>query len=441
MGLKMPVFAERLISQLASGAISTASLGMAEQAAIYRFCRGAVASKNRKIELEVAAGRSRVARRKQNELLRCLPARLLAAKAAHHKINSRRLIQPSTPTPFSEIWNLANNLLRNMSKPSFGSARLKPKQPTGFREVVMFELFDVARQKLVAMSLSPFVRLLPIQFALREGGGRSAACEELLRALIQAPASARIIHVDVRNFYGSISRQWLQEHVPLSAEIIQRVVFPDVLRWHLGLAHQNDEGTEERGRRSIPQGSAVSPIIAEFVMASILQAGADLLEGLRCFNYSDNLAVVGVLVPGDLDVTVFMERLAEVFRTHQAGPFQLRFVDVSTITRPFKFLGYHFQKTESGARAFLPEQTAFLKEFNFERDLLEAETIAKVSKIGHAACSYCAAFALWEGAAAMQAKILQIAAEQRARITRQTVRRLRARPLSIRTPRVAISAP
>jgi hypothetical protein len=432
----MPVFAERLISKLASGAISAASLGRSEQAAIYRHFRAAVRSKKAKIELEVAAGRTWVARRKQIELLRCLPARLLAAQAGNSIVVKRRLIRPSTPTPFSKIWNLANDLQRNMSKPSFGSARLKPKKPTGFREVVMFELFDVARQKLVAMSLRPFVRLLPVQFALR--GGRSVACEELLRALVQAPRNARIIHVDVRNFYGSISRQWLQENLPLSGSIMQRVAFPHVLRWHLGLAHQNDEGTEERGRWSIPQGSAVSPIIAEFVMASILQAGADLLEGLRCFNYSDNLAVIGVLVPGDLDVTVFMERLAEVFRTHQAGPFRLRPVDVSIVTRPFRFLGYHFQKTESGARAFLPERVAFLKEFQFERDLLEAETIAKVLKIGHAAHSYCAAFDLWEGAAAMQAKILQIAAGQRARITRQTVRRLRARPINIRRPGLRI---
>jgi RNA-directed DNA polymerase len=426
----MPVFAERLISQLVSGAISPASLRRAEQAAIYRYCRTAVCSKQTKIACEVAAGRTWVARRKQNELLRSLPARLLAAQAAFGKINKRRLIRPSTPTPFSEVWNLADHLRRNMSKPSFGLARLKPKA-TGFREIVMFDLFDVARQKLLAMSLRPFVRLHRMQFALR--GGRSVACEELLRALIQAPASARIIHIDVRNFYGSISRAWLQENLPLPASIIQGVVFPDVLRWHIGLAHLTDEGTEERGRWGIPQGSAVSSIIAEFVMASVLQAGADLLEGLSCFNYSDNLAVIGVLVPGNLDVTVFKERLSELFRSHQAGPFHLRFVDVSTITQPFKFLGYHFQKTERGARAFLPERVAFLKEMNFERDVLEAETIEKVFKLEHAARSYCAAFRLWEGGAAMQARMLQTASQQRAHLTRQIRQRLRVRPVRILT--------
>jgi hypothetical protein len=166
-------------------------------------------------------------------------------------------------------------------------------------------------------------------------------------------------------------------------------------------------------------------------MASVLQAGADLLEGLRCFNYSDNLAVIGVLVPSDLDVTVFMERLADVFRTHQAGPFLLRFVEVSTVTRPFRFLGYHFQKTANGARAFLPERVAFLREMNIERDLLEAETLAKVLKIEHAARSYCASFPLWEGMAAMQARILQICADQRVRLARQPVRCLRLRSPSL----------
>jgi RNA-directed DNA polymerase len=423
----MPVLAERLIVQLASRAIHPASLGRPEQAAIYGYCRRTVLTKQARIANEVAAGRNWVARRKQNELLSCLPARLLASVAAIRKINRRRLMR-APGIQFSEVWNLADDLRRNMSRPSFGSARLKPKA-TGLREVVMFELFDVARQKLIAMLLRPFVRLHPVQYALE--GGRSVACEELLKALIQAPANARIIHVDITNCYGSISRQWLRENLPLSASIIERLVFPDVLRWHLGLAHCENEGTEESGRWGIPQGSAVSPIIAEFVMADILRAGADLLEGLRCFNYSDNLAVIGVLVPGDFEVSAFMERLVEVFRNHRAGPFQLRFVEVSTVTRPFRFLGYHFQKTANGARAFLPERVAFLREMNIERDLLEAETLAKVLKIEHAARSYCASFPLWEGVAAMQARILQVCANQRVRLTRQPVRCQRLRSPSL----------
>lgn len=205
--------------------------------------------------------------------------------------------------------------------------------------------------------------------------------------------------------------------MPLPASIIRNLVFPGVLRWHLGLAHlRNDEGTEERDRWGIPQGSALSSIIAEFVMANILQAGADLLRGFRCFNYSDNLAVIGVLVPGDLDVSAFMERLTEVFRAHQAGPFHLRLVGVSSVTSPFPFLGYHFQKTAAGSRAFLPERVAFIREMNYERDILEAETIAKVLRVEHAARSYCASFTLWEGAAAMEARLLQVSATQRARL-------------------------
>jgi hypothetical protein len=62
---------------------------------------------------------------------------------------------------------------------------------------------------------------------------------------------------------------------------------------------------------------------------------------------------------------------------------------------------------------------------NFERDMLEAETIAKVLRVEHAARFYCASFGLWEGAAAMEARLLQISASQRSRLIEQSRYRVR----------------
>jgi RNA-directed DNA polymerase len=431
----MPGIAERLITGLSSGTIDPAALGMSEQSALYRHCRTAVSRKKAQIADQVRIGRIRTAQKKQNELLRCLPARLLAAVAAIRKINKRRLDRPignHHPIPFRRVWSLAEQLRRDLAAPSYGIARLKPKRNHEFREVCMFELFDVARQKLVAISITPFVRLHHSQYGLN--GGRSAACEALLEAMNNAPNGTKFMHVDITNFYGSIDHDWLGDNLPLSANIIQNVITLDnmrnILRWHLGLAHQHDEGTEEmdrqRIRKGIPQGSAVSPIVAEFVIANVLRSRADLFEGLSFFNYSDNL---GILMPEDMDESAFMEHLRGVFRAHQAGPFQLRLLDVSDICSPFSFLGYHFEKTSSVARAFLPERVAFNREMNYERNLLEAETEEQVLRIEHAVRSYCASFSLWDGAAAMQTKLLEFRERELARVTRQTDQRLRARPV------------
>jgi RNA-directed DNA polymerase len=399
------------LDQVIAGRIDPSAIDLQEQATIAAVCRDVVRQKHEQISAHASSGHGRIARKKQNELIRSLAPRLLAAQFALRKINKRRLIHHRRNTvSFNAVWHLAERLARNLNAPSYAIARLKRKH-NGFREVCAFEAFDIARQKLVTMSITPFVRPLSSQFALR--GGRSAASEALLKALIDALEDAKIIHVDINDFYGSISHGWLEENLPLSAAIIQSVILMHnghICRWHLGLAHQHDEGTEGMGRWGIPQGSVASPIVAEFVMANVLRGVADLHYGLSYFNYSDNLAI---LVRGDLDEVAFMERLRGVFQTHPAGPFQIRTVGSFPISRPFPFLGYRFQKIANGSRAFIPERAAFLREMNYERDLLEAETFTKLLKVEHSLRSYCAAFSLWAGAADMQRRLLQVGDRQR----------------------------
>lgn len=414
----MSGFFERMLSGLAAEAIDPASIQLIDQSGLFKHCRAVVRHKQLRIFNLVSSGRTRIARRQQNELLRCLPARLIAARLAIRKINRRNLVRasPNNAIPFAQVWQSAQRLKRNLSSPSYGVARLKPKRNHEFREVLMFEAFDIARQKLIAMSITPFVGLHSSQFILN--GGRAAACEALMAAMNRAPIGAKFLHVDVNNYHGSFSHDWLRENLPLSTDITQQVILLDdmsnVLRWHLGLAHQlNDEGTDGMGRRGIPQGSAASSIVAEFVMADILRAGAALLEGLRFFNYSDNL---GILVPTEINEAAFMERLSDVFQTHPAGPFHIRLVGSHDIRDPFVFLGYHWQ-LRNGASAFVPDNVASIREMNFQRDLSEAETEERVLRIEHSIRSYCAAFSLWDGAVEMQNRLLATSARQTARLT------------------------
>jgi hypothetical protein len=189
-----------------------------------------------------------------------------------------------------------------------------------------------------------------------------------------------------------------------------------VLRWHLGPARQQDEGNDEAGRLGIPQGSAASPIVAEFVMADILRTGADLLEGLDIFNYSDNL---GILLPGDRDEAAFMEHLLGVFATHRAGPFQLRTISTCDIQKPFRFLGYTWQKTKRGITAHVP--VAFWREMEYEAEILEAQGLERIDHLEQRFRSYCGAFPLWRGATSMRARLDRAANQQRALMPRRTI--------------------
>lgn len=411
----MPDNFERKLSGLAVGAIDPASMTPKDQAGLLKYCCAIVRRKQRRIRNCVTSEKTRIARKQQNEFLRCLPARLIAAQIAIRKVNRRNLVRPAGPyntIPFTQVWQLTQRLTRYLSSPSFGVVRLKPKRNGEFREVCMFTDFDVARQTLVAMSITPFARLHPSQYALR--GGRSAACGELLNALNLAPEGTKFMHVDVNNFYGSISHGWLREKLPVPANIVQQVIslngMRNVLRWHLGLAHQHDEGTEGMDRQGIPQGSAVSPIVAEFVIADVLRNKANLFEGLSFFNYCDNL---GILVPKDWDETAFTEQLRDVFQKHPAGPFHIRIVSADPINTEFRFLGYYWKKTPTGAKAYIPEQVAWERKMNFERDILECENKEQMLRIEHSFRSYYAAFPLWDGREKLLNNLLRISAGQR----------------------------
>ena len=232
---------------------------------------------------------------------------------------------------------------------------IKKDNNRGTRLITSFYWVDRARQIMLRSALSPFADLHDAQYMLARDANRrgpAAVREALLTALERCDANWEFIHLDVVDFYGSISQGWLERHLGLDPAIIQHQV-------HLGrmmldaprkmatvLATQ--EAIREGDQRGIPQGSALSSLIAEQVMAAVIRS-AVVFEELPTFIWSDN---VGVLAPRHR-VREVVELARTAFADHGAGPFKLT-VTTWPVSKPFKFLGVWYIRREDKPDALVP---------------------------------------------------------------------------------------
>ncbi|WP_338466393.1 hypothetical protein RXV95_12625 [Novosphingobium sp. ZN18A2] len=153
---------------------------------------------------------------------------------------------------------------------------------------------------MLRSALAPFANIHDAQFMLARDGfrhGPAAVREALQQALAECGPEYQFLHFDVADFYGSISHAWLERHLGIDPAVVRHQV-------HLGQMSINVPGematvcathkaSREGGQWGIPQGSALSCLIAEQVMADVLRSAAVFGEH-RAFIWSDN---VGVLVP------------------------------------------------------------------------------------------------------------------------------------------------
>lgn len=263
----------------------------------------------------------------------------------------------------------------------------------GKRPVVSFFWVDQARQMMLRSALQPFANLHEDQFMLareRKRRGPAAVREALLAALAECGTETEFLHLDVVNFHGSISQVWLERHLGIDPAVTKRQV-------HLGgmmigttgkmtTVHATHEASDEvdaqnigaavcrrqsqeGGQRGIPQGSMLSCLIAEQVMASVIRSAVVFAE-LPTFIWSDN---IGVLVSRRRAGEV-VELVQAAFARHGAGPFNL------TITRhpvieEFKFLGVNYRLSGGEAKAYVAQPIVNAWEIAVGSRLLHASPI------------------------------------------------------------------
>ena len=282
----------------------------------------------------------------------------------------------------------------------------KPGSQT-HRTLFSFGWADKARQSLLATTLYPFASFHPSQFLLqRHSGkrGRSAACEALLEAFKGLADTHVFVQLDVRDFYGSIQHDWLENNLGLSREVIRHHVHTGgmTIFWNRSaLAHLSDGVRSELARRGIPQGSALSPLIAEMVMADILTGLADRLDGVLLFTYSDNL---GLIVP-KAEAAVVVEHLRDAFRRHDAGPFELTNTKPIPATGEIKFLGRWWCNVDGEPRQFVPDIVADQRALLIIGEAMVGSA-AMLPRLRMRARSLAAEWVGWDGADAWRDRVL-----------------------------------
>lgn len=237
-----PRSAEDIVQAFRSGALDASSLSGEEMKAFWTWCETKAAASLRRIDRHVSAGAHRQARRAMNRYTSSLYARALALKHSR----PRRRQPPGMSWAQSElhrqsfngeIFSLLNDAGRFDQAACGDVVHQRKKTRAGTRLVISFSWPDKARQRLLSAGLTPFASLHPSQFLLAqrpEGRGRTAACNALLRQMGDVTDDHVFMQIDIRDFYGSISHQWLEDHLPLGIETIRRHAHTGGMRLSIG---------------------------------------------------------------------------------------------------------------------------------------------------------------------------------------------------------------
>lgn len=367
----------RLFEELGQSRVNLDAVSFEQSCALKRVCAAKVRKISKDVERHLAKGQTGRARREQAKLLRGLAARLHASYEAlgdEARQLRRRGKYPRTFS-FPYIWGLAQRL-NNDHAISIATARSKWKRDGSRRRYFVFNVFGIARQKLLLNALSPFARSHPSQFLCR--GGRSAACKTLL-VFASDPAlqNGFFVKADVDAYFDSISHEYLEEMLPAPKAVIRKTILLDGWRF-IGSA---------MGQRGIPQGSSVSSLVGEMVMSDVLASAADQLP-TRLITYADD---IGGLVPVEEDAISLSDVLKHAFRTHGAGPFSVE-PTVRPLTHTSRFLGYEFSRSSDGTfEVNAPpgksdaEQIKLMNEFADARTEQDLTAICKSLQSFHAA--------------------------------------------------------
>ncbi|TAJ99106.1 hypothetical protein EPO44_10705, partial [bacterium] len=271
------------------------------------------------------------------------------------------------------------------------TAHSKRKRDGSRRRYYVFNAFGVARQKLLLNALLPFARSHPSQFL--SNGGRSAACKALL-AFASDPEfqNGFFVKADIHAYFDAISHEYLEEVLPAPRAIIRTILLLHGWRFTGGAM----------GQRGIPQGSSVSSLVGEIVMADVLASAADQLPA-RLITYADD---IGGLVPVEEDAVSLSEILKHAFRTHGAGPFSVEPI-VRSLTHTSRFLGYEFRRNADGTfEVNAPPGKSDAKHIELTNEFAEARTGQQLTAVCRNLQAFHAAYPLAQDVQEMTREVI-----------------------------------
>ncbi len=413
-----------MLRALGAGHIDISSITALEAQSIYSYCKLLTAQRQRRIFVLIGDDEQRKAQQAIRKFMRAFATRLVCVLSAIGKMRKRhrRRGNQRVRMPFSIVWKLAGHLKVLNNQPE-GLLWQKRKHGGGVRPIYEYETLEIARQSLLALSLEPFARRHSSQYTLHRG--RTIACEDLQKALTEAPISATFVHIDVRNYYGSISHRWLREYLPLNEGSLRGLFIP-ACTGRSAIVRPNAGEESQMGQRGIPQGSVVSPIVADMVMAQLLNDLSPEIGESFVISYSDN---IGILFKEEQDWTALRSRIEAIFRDHSAGPFQITF-SAGSVPRRFGFLGYQWQRRGVRCIVRMKPRAKEIHEGYFIAALVNAETDRDVRILRERINGYFGAFSLAPEAVEAKERLSRLATDELNHRRARRSRRLRA-PLAV----------
>jgi hypothetical protein len=307
----------------------------------------------KRIRAAVQDGKRKKARWLGEEWLRSFEAKRLAAHMAYRKMPVHYRPEKSELDAIAK----ALNPWSGTDEEVIVGIRRKVDDPHDFRHTMSFGIENRALQYLTMLVLRELVELHPDQYALR---GMHAAIEAAVKAMSEGYGWA--IEYDIKDCYPSFNGKELSNILPLPKKVSEAVLLGEHLNLKGGQSLIDCLGCDEgddwepvlfndllaTARRGLPQGSAVSPLVAEALLADTIHMVPKLGVVVA---YADNFLL---LAKSKGDVVAMSKALWSALIAHPAGPFKPK-TRVFDVNGPISFLGHKLAMT-NGLMRITPEE-------------------------------------------------------------------------------------
>lgn len=285
-----------------------------------------------RIKAAHSAGKAKKVRQLIRVYLNSYDARLTAVKLAFRRLKPHRR---SASVDFNAVAEKLNPWTGTTEEVRI-SLRRKASNPENYRITMDFGLENRALQYLLLLLLRVIAELQPNQCATK--GGTHVAIKKVVDALKEG--LIWVVEVDIVDFFPTLNGEKIVEIIPLPKKVTERVLISRYL--HLvpgnlisllipdGEFYLNE--TLSAAQFGIPQGSATSSILAEWLLADAIKA----LPHGTAVCYADNLLL---LAKSENDVASMVSALRSALKSHPAGPLGIK-IKKFPAGQPIEFLGH-----------------------------------------------------------------------------------------------------
>jgi RNA-directed DNA polymerase len=237
------------------------------------------------------------AQRLRSLLLHSFSAKLLAVRQVVSNRGKR------TPGVDGVVWNTPQAKMQaamQLVRKGYHAYPLKrvyiPKPNGKFRALGIPTMKDRALQALYALALDPIAECYADanSYGFRKLRGTADAIQQCFNVFSNRNGAQWIWKVDIKGFFDNLSMDWLLEHIPMDTDLLQEWIEAGYI----------DHGTWHETGRGTPQGSLISPIIANMALDGLERLLTDHFGGaysklrrrykVHVIRYADDFIITGI---------------------------------------------------------------------------------------------------------------------------------------------------